>query len=435
MSSPPLVFRILNGNQQGVGAPLSPGRWLVGNDPACCDLIVEPGCPGEYLLVLNLGEAGATIKPVQGALWLGERAIELPVSQPVKPMEPITLGRVSFAFGEQDADFDRIELPEVLTRPGQTASLASTPLVPRTHWAGRLTSVLGGTFVLLSTLMLVAAALWWSGLTGFADRDAGRSLAESMTDARGQISRAGFNEVQLRLDEQSARFIASGYVADETRLAELTKIIGNVDLPTDISVVRVDTLRRALAERLQRAGLPDQLQYAGDGSFSMSMLASEYRRLASLAESAFRDLSALRTVNVSVTDIQNPASLSPVLVSLERVAGSLGKVSISGDNLPMLGMAGSDRMFVEVRAGAVPSVVTRDGRRLFVGAVLPDGSQISHIDQHGVVVAKHGASRLIDVAGVGVIAADPARGPATTFATQYASQDLPTVRTMQSRFP
>lgn len=442
MSGSSQVFRILNGNQQGVGAPLTLGRWLIGNDPNCCDLIVEPGSPGDYLLVLNLDESGATVKPVQGPLWIGDKAIDQPVAQRVRPLEPITLGRVSIAFGPENADFDQISLPATLLRPGQTASLASTPLVPKTHWAGKVTSVLGGTFVLLSVVMLIAAAIWWAGVVRGTSAQTNRSLTESMAHAREQISQAGFDEVSLKLDEQSSRFVATGYVKNDEQLDELTRVIGQVDLPTDVSVVRVEPLRRALAERLGRAGLPQAVRYAGDGSFSLAMLAREYRRLATLAESAFRDLSALRTLKVDVTDIQSPATLLPVMVSLERVPGSLGKIAISGDNLPMLGMTGSDRLFVEVRAGAVPSVVTRDGRRLFVGAVLPDGSQISHIDSRGVVIAKSGASRHIDVAGSGVIAAHhaypPGRSDATItaqYSSQFASQPVSAETPRSERFP
>lgn len=384
-----LVLHVLSGTQAGVQTELPEGRYLVGGDPSTCDLVVE-GDNTNTLCLLVVETAALFFQCLAGEVHLDGKPVAQGKLHPLKHLSALSIGPVHLAVGKTSADFEAVDVPSRLGIPDSIP--AARGARPRRGWAGIAAWSAGVTGAIAAGLVV---AIGFAGLSN--PSTSGLSM-EQFSSIERNVAEQRMSEVRLEMSGTPPKVHATGYVTDRKELEELKDIIADSPSGGIVSVQRIDDLREALISRLSGESSVSVVDYAGAGRFRIKVTASEYPAISKVIEGAFRDIPALLGADLVVSDVVDLVSRSSSVVSIARLPGSTGRVSVSGDNLPMLMTSNPHRLFVEVRRGKVPSVVTRTGSRLFVGAALNDGSRIAGINDRGVVLIKQDRERIVSFA-------------------------------------
>gem|GEM_PF-5395718 len=380
-----LILQILNGTQAGVQTALKDGRYLIGGDPGSCDLIVDAGSGGQHLALLVVEEADLLVRALSGEIRRDGKLLNLGEFVPLDVLSPLTIGKAHLAVGVADGDFDSVALPVLADEPDEWA----VELSPRSHWAQPTSWLLGLGGIGVTALAIAAT------LVGMDQESSGSLTGEKVDQIQQILQDKNIREVTLQAKGSPAKLHATGYVNDAKELRQLNEVLANTPAGGVVSVQLVDELRLALTTRIGNKNPQFEATYVGGGKFRTVVDASDYRSAKQAIEGAFRDLPGLTGTTLVVSDIVDAHSRDSSLIHVTRLPGSTGRVAIAGEDLPMLMASDPDQMFVEVRYGQLPSVVTREGKRLFVGAAFGDGSQIVQISRDGVLVTKQGRERLL----------------------------------------
>ncbi|MFK7963876.1 MAG: hypothetical protein AB8C46_07905 [Burkholderiaceae bacterium] len=389
------VLHVLNGPQASVEAPLPPGRYFIGADANACDLVVETGTKERQLAVLIVDDSGLQISILVGEGWRGTAPLTIDKYFSFQPGNVLTLGRVSVAFGPPGMKFEGISSPEVLSRPGTQSSTATVPMPRRTRWLPSATRAIKRGVAISSAFVLGVVVLWLSGVAT-ASRAPDLTPVDRLSQLEVRADEMGLSDVRFSTQGQPRKVVAEGYVRDAAQYKRLEDLLGEVEHHGLMRVERVDVLEQSLRDSVPIAA-PVKVSHLGAGHFAAQVQARDYRIFRSGAEQAFRNHGGLRRLSVTIADIVANDLVSTAVVTMSRMDGTLGKLHIEGEELPLLGRPGFSDDVLEVRSGRIPSVITASGARLFVGARLPDGSTLDRISQHQVEVSRAGFRRTIRI--------------------------------------
>ena len=389
------VLHVLNGPQASVEAPLAPGRHFIGGDAHACDLVVETGTKDRQLAVLLVDDNGLQVSILVGEGWRGTAPLTIDKYFSFQPGNVLTLGRVSVAFGPPGMNFEGIASPEVLSRPGSQSSTATVPMSRRTRWLPSATRAIKRGVAISSAFGLGIVVLWLSGVAT-ASRTPDLTPIDRLTQLELRADEMGLSDVRFSTQGQPLKVVAEGYVRDSAQYKRLERLLGEVENHGLLRVARVDVLEQSLRDSVPIAA-PVKVSHLGAGHFAAQVQARDYRIFRSGAEQAFRNHGGLRRLSVTIADIVANDLVSTAVVTMSRMDGTLGKLHIEGEDLPLLGRSGFSDDVLEVRSGRIPSVITASGARLFVGARLPDGSTLDRISQDHVEVSRAGFRRTIRI--------------------------------------
>ncbi len=395
---PDLLLRVLNGRQSQAQAPVADGANLIGNDAEACDIVVDLGTPERHVACLRRDPAGLVLVPMAGDAWLGERHLEAHAALPLPTGAVFTLGRVSMAVAAPGFDFDALTLPQALRKAGDRPELAAVALPRRSVGALRAASVLRGALVATCAITAAAALVWGSGAVS-AHRGADTMAGGHVEKLRASLAASDWPELSVRQDETQGHIVVEGYVPDTEAVSRLERRLGSGSRAVLLRVHAVQPLAESLARRFAAAEPAAAVHYGGQGRFTVATTSERVAALSEVGERAMKDLSGVRALDFELADVLDPAGGQRARVSLARSADRLGQFELSGHGVAWKGASAAVPRFVEVRWGELPSVLTRQGERLFAGATLPDGSVIRRIEPDAVVVARRGVERIEPVGG------------------------------------
>lgn len=396
-SAPDLRLRVLNGRQSQAEAPVAAGANLIGNDAEACDIVVDLGTPERHLACIRRDATGLVLVPMAGDAWLGERHLEAHAALPLPAGTVFTLGRVSMAVAAPGFDFDALALPQALRKAGDRPELAAVALPRRSAGALRATSVLRGALIATCAITVAAALVWGSGAVS-AHRGADAVAGSHIEKLRASLAASDWPELAVRQDETQGQVVVEGYVPDTEAVSRLERQLGSGPRAVLLRVHAVQPLAESLARRFAAAEPAAAVHYGGQGRFTVATASERVAALTEVGERAMKDLSGVRALDFELADVLDPAG-QRARVSLARSPDRLGQFELSGHGVAWKGAAAAVPRFVEVRWGELPSVLTRQGERLFAGATLPDGSVIRRIEPEAVVVARAGVERIEPVGG------------------------------------
>jgi hypothetical protein len=420
----PLVLRVLSGPQSQVETTLAPGSALIGNDESHCDIVVDLGVPGRHSAYLRIEGTRLTLVCISGDAWVGSRHLEAHTSMNLLQGEVFTLGRVSMAIAPAGFDFAALALPGALRKPGDRPELAAVALPARTPAALRAAAAFRAALFGTCALSLTAALVWGSGAVS-AQRDAAAQVgSEGLKSLQAQLRQLPGHELTVRLEGVEQQLVVEGFVPDVADHAELERTLQRGARPALLRVHPVAPLQQSLERLFAEVPADAQLAYRGDGAFEIATTSRDFDVLREAGERALKNLPGLKTLHIVLGDVRVSGSGEPERLTLARSATRAGQIVATGPTQPWPPLRPEAPRFVEVRWGELPSVLTRDGERLFAGARLADGGQISRIERHAVIVSRAGAERAEPVgtaglaqeaAGVGA-ALPPAAAPNPTVA-------------------
>jgi type III secretion protein C len=388
-----LLLCVLSGRQSQVQTTLADGNYLLGNDELSCDIVLDLGLPERHTAYLRIEGDRLTLLPIAGDAWLGERHLD--VQQPVSLMkgEVFTLGRVSLAIAPGGFDFSRLQLPAALRKAGDTPELAAVALPPRSPSALRAAGVFRAALLGTCALSVTAALVWGSGaVSAQRDPDA-MTAAGDLQRLDAQLNAEPQHELRVVQDESTSQLVVEGYVPDTEALARLERTLQHWPQAALLRVHPVAPLQHSLERRFVEVMPAAELSYLGDGAFETRATSQQMDALREAAERALKDLPGVKAVHVVLSDVTVRESGEPARLSLARSATRQGQVVVSGSAAPWPPAQPERPRFAEIRWGEVPSVLTRQGERLFAGARLADGGVISRIERNAVFVSRAGAER------------------------------------------
>jgi type III secretion protein D len=369
-----LELRVFAGPQRGAGASLRTGAPCViaagpDGDTSFADIVLRDDRAGPARIRLHADFPEAVLEVLQGEVKLGGQVLTVGRQVSWNAHAPLTIGSAVVAFGRACID----EWPTAT--PSSPHALQSsgmaTPSPPGagraaragTPWRRRADVWLAatGTAVLLLSSVVVGAAYL----------QARPSAVEAATLPDDPVARLvrSLRESQFGMLDVTTRgngqVVVRGRLATEAQRDQLAQWLRDAPLAPAIEVIVDEALVREVAEVFRINGIAVSAQLAGPGRVAAEAAEQDAAALARAEEAVRRDVRGLLALDVRNTAKPAPPPPPPVNDDPGKRIASLV-------------------------TGSSAYLVTVDGARYFVGAMLPTGHRILRIDRSAVALERDG---------------------------------------------
>jgi type III secretion protein D len=355
-----LELRVLEGPQAGARAPLAFGLTCVlaaeaeGKGEGADIVLRESQLPPARVRV-TMELPNAMIEVLVGEVRLGDKVLSTGASAPWPMYLPLQIGRSLIAFGRASVEdwsgIGATAAPEAQADDSAPAEV-TRPLRRRAElWLATMGA---------AVLVLCGAALWTAHLSAAPHPEpiaAAPALAEQLAASEFAALRAtthadGRVEVRGRLATLEQRSRLDQWLAER-------RVTAVVDVRVD------EALKRDVAEVFRVNGVAVQVQSQGPGHIAVEANEPDAARLARAEDVVRRDVRGLEKLTVTNTAKPLPRPAPPVPDDPGKRIASL---------VP----------------GEPGYLVTADGARYFVGAMLPTGHRITAIAKASVTLERDG---------------------------------------------
>lgn len=343
--APLYELRVLDGEQRGARAALRPGVTLNVGAPWTSDVVLRSAAGA---VALTLREHGLEVRACSPGVRVGARALAEGETAPTPLYAPITLGEIGIAVGTAGA-----RRWEPLFDAGAAASAAETA-EPRRRWARRLFA--GGAAVAAASLSMLALAVVIAPAPPGPEQLAHR--------AEALLRSAGLTAVSVRAGS-GGELVVSGYLDTHAERSRAEQLLGAEGLRPRMAVWVNESVAQAVQDVYRVNGIVAEAQASGPGAVSVRTAQADVDALTRIERVVRRDVQGLTRLDVH--NAPPPHTPSPV---------------------PAIEDPG--KRVAAIVAGADPYVVTQDGTRYFVGAMLPTGHRILGIDASRVSLEREG---------------------------------------------
>jgi type III secretion system YscD/HrpQ family protein len=278
---------------------------------------------------------------------------------------------------------------------GSTGSVGSTKLNQRHHPNGlspqrtTLRRVLWGGGIGL--LMGMTSAFAWVI----------HSQVQQERESRGGVERivADLELKELQIARgQNGHVRLVGTVATEALRSRLQSSLKEAGLEPTLDVVTGERLAAGVQDSFRQQGLPVQARYVGAGRVLVAGAAASPASeqvirdiLAKTPSLSHIELSAGSVMDAAATPHAGPPPGSPPAAVAAPGTGAQADANAANASIgAKAGARGDPKRVVAVVGGDDPYLLTQDGARYLVGAVLPDGSLVESVDGHTVNFLRNG---------------------------------------------
>ena len=366
-SATPLELRVLDGEQRGAHAPVAWQSFEIGglSGGAGCEVQLRDETIGEARVrVTPRGTAAARLEVLAGDVQLGTQRLAAGSATDWPLYRPLRIGATVLALGEPgNADW-RPPAGAPPQGPGD-AGVPAAPIPPSpraAHGLERALAIGGAALAAVAALLLAMTHLPGARPDAAVDR--------RVAVARVLASQPQWRE--LRADAGPAGAVVHGELATDAQRDALQQQLaraGLADVPVD--VVTGQRLVDAVTDVFRVQGVAARAEYGGTGHVTVHAHEADSDALARAAATARRDVAGLRELAVS----NEPAAPAPQNTPVADDAGKRVAAIVPGDS---------------------PYVVTADGTRYFIGALLPTGHRVEAIEAHRVVLTRDGRQSQLD---------------------------------------
>ena len=353
-----LELRVLEGPQSGARAPLTIGVPCVlaagpdGGDGA--DIVLRDPAAAPTRVRVSADAPHAILEVLQGEVQVGGETLRAGAQSLWSMNAPLRVGALVVAFGracvdQWPADGDK---PASALPTADAPGAAATPLRRRAEvWL----AAMGG-----GVLVVCAAALWIAHAAVAPAVAATPGIAEWSTAlassefAALQLVRGADGQVTLR-----------GRLATDAARQKLDTWLRDHALTVRVDVVVDENVARSVAEVFRVNGVAAKVTVAGPGRIDAQAAERDADRLARAEEVVRRDVRGLDQLVV-----RNTAKPLPP---------------------PMPAMSDDPGKRISSLVTSEPAyLVTADGSRYFIGALLPSGHRVTRIGAGSVTLEIHG---------------------------------------------
>jgi len=366
-SATPLELRVLEGAQRGAHAPVAWQTFEIGgvDGGPGCEVQLRDDTIGETRVrVTPRGSAAARLDVIAGDVQLGTQRLAAGSASDWPLYMPLRLGATVLALGEPgNADWRPVPQtsPHAPSEAAATPPSAPKPPPPR-RGVERGLAIGGAALVAIAALLLLMTHLLAASPSAPSDR-------------RAAVARVLAGEPQwrdLRAEAGPSGAIVRGELATDAQRDALQQQLARAglgDVPVD--VVTGERLVDAVADIFRVQGVPARADYGGAGRVSVHAREADADALARAGATARRDVAGLRDLVVTNEPTVPPPQDTPVADDPGKRVAAI----VPGDS---------------------PYVVTADGTRYFIGALLPTGHRVDAIEAHKVVLTRDGRQSELD---------------------------------------
>jgi type III secretion protein D len=352
-----LELRVLQGPQAGARAPLAAGRAVVvsAGGPADADIVLRDDSAAARLRI-TADITHALVEVIEGELRLGEQLLAAGAHAAWVRHQPLRIGATVLAFGLACED----EWPDAVT-PGAPAPLPSQDMsdVQKTRPLRRRAEAwLAATGA--AVLLACGGSLWMAHVAAAPVAPVAFS-APLLADALKQGEFAALEATTL----PDGRPVLRGRLADLAQRTRLERWLATRQWAPALDLLVDELIARDIAEVFRVNGIAAQARPTGAGSFAVELAERDTQRLARAEEVVRRDVRGLQRLSLRNTATPLPPPSTPLVDDPNKRIASL---------VP----------------GEPAYVVTADGARYFVGALLPSGHRIAQIAAQRVVLERDG---------------------------------------------
>lgn len=359
-----LELRVLEGPQAGARAPLTAGGSFVfsagGADPQGADIVLRDACDTPVRVRVRAELVDSLLEVLEGEVRLGGQPVAAGRQVSWQRHVPLAVGASVLAFGLAAED-DWPPAAALAGDAGVTAdpAPADAPGVEvRTPLRRRAEVWLAATGA--GVLLACAGTLWMARVAAAPQPSAAAAPAALET------ALAGSEFASLRLATRAdGRTELRGRLPTLADRARLDLWLATQRATPIVDVVVDEAVAREVAEVLRFHGIAAQTRVAGPGRIVAEAAEADTTRLARAEEAARRDVRGLERFEVRNAAPPLPPPVVPVTDDPNKRIASL---------VP----------------GEPAYVVTVDGARYFIGAMLPSGWRLAQVARQSVTLERDG---------------------------------------------
>ena len=353
-----LELRVLHGPQAGARAPLAAGRPVVVSAGAGADADIVLRAEGAAArLRITADVAHALLEVIDGELRLGEQLLAAGAQSPWARHQPLRIGPTVLAFGLACED----EWPEARALPATAGGVAAGNDVQKTRPPLRRRAETWLAATGAAVLLACGGSLWMAHVAAAPVPAVAFSTALLAEALKG--SEFAALEAATQAD---GRPVLRGRLADLAQRARLQAWLATRHWTPALDLLVDELVARDIAEVFRVNGIPAQAKAAGAGRFVAELAERDAQRLARAEDVVRRDVRGVLQLAVRNTATPLPSPAAP---------------PVPDD---------PNKRIASLVPGEPAYVVTADGARYFVGALLPSGHRIAQIAAQRVVLERDG---------------------------------------------
>jgi type III secretion protein D len=346
-------LRVLGGPQQGAVLPLQPQRrYTVGSEWGA-DIVLREPAPGATAgsARLELRAEGVLLEALTGHVSVDSQPLVAGESRLLGWASAWQVGEATLAAGPPGAWAAASAAEPAAEAPARTAP---TPQQVQ-GWGRRLAA--GGATVAAASLSMLALA-WAIAPT----EPRPEALAQR---AQASLHAAGMHTVTVSLAPGMAEPVVQGYLDTHAQRTRAETLLAELGLRPRFAVWINESLAQAVQDVYRVHGISAQVQPLGPGQVRVTTALNDVTPLAAVEQTVRRDVQGLNRL-----DTQNAPP--------------------AGVPSPIPDVHDPGKRVASIVAGSEPYVVTQDGTRYFIGALLPTGHRILAIADGRVELEREG---------------------------------------------
>jgi type III secretion protein D len=352
------VLRVTAGLHHGAQIRLRQSSLLLLGCADDCDVIlIDSGVAPRHAAV-TLNEGGIAVRALERSLSLDERDVAPGESLTWPDGATLKLGTASVVLGSE---------PEVLSETTESATLERAQQVS----SARHSSTRKRAF----TKIVAACAVVGVGAV-FATALAPLSTVEPANDIpdqkiAGLLTRLGL-EKQIHWSSEQGVLSLTGITRDEASYAALVRELTTLGLRPHLQVTSRERAASNVKEVFRVNGLDVDAQFAESDVVLVRGLSASKQEIDRIVKHALKDVPGLKEIRIA--DGSETTMLAEASMPIDRVA----------------------KRVVSIVNGSPAYVVTADGSRYFLGALLPQGQRVVAIDGSSVTLEREGKQLIMN---------------------------------------
>lgn len=357
-------LRVLRGEQRGAAAPVPLGEAVEVSADWGSDIVLQAAELGGCRVRLQLQGAEALLDVLDGTVVVGGEQVGAGQAVVLPLYQPVALGDTVVALGAVGApQWAALFEPEAAAAspdaapgvPNDTAaSPATAPALRAPRWVHRLVTAGAALVVASAGMYAIASAVGPQPVT----------VQQQAHRAQALLHAQGLTGLSVKADGHT--LVVSGYLETNAQRSRVERALADEGLAARLDLWVNEQVAAAVREVYRVNGVTAEVQAVGPGAVRVHTQVAAADHLQAIEAKARRDVPGLNALQA----MNQPPARTPTPVPVVDDPG---------------------KRVAAVVPGEAPHVVTADGTRYFVGALLPTGHRIRSIHDSAVELEREGS--------------------------------------------
>ncbi len=368
-----LESRILAGRYSGGVVTLPTNPILNVGFEFSNDIVLRtPNVKGNRI-ELTIAADTAQLRVIEGRIDVLGQTLSVGATMLLPHYTPVLIGEEHIAFGYSGAtEWERTlalaRAPRIVQNTEPSEALETNQNIPWTR------KFLGGAPernpIFARPFFAAATALSVMMFFGLKDANIGEYIGVeySAPQVKAELAKMGGNDLQV--EKHGDTFSVSGFVDTKAQAKKIASKLSQSGHTVKLQLATGTEMTQAVSDALRVQGIKAETRYLGKRKIEVTTSALEPAQMAAIEKNIRRDVPGLRDI---------------------YFRNGIGE-GFNGMNGLATATSNPGKRISSLVAGNTGYLVTADGGRYFVGAVLPTGHQIKSIEGSQVILEQNGAA-------------------------------------------